>query len=137
MEFPAIRPQCKAGIAANFLHCRLGKDTDACSATLLFEHRDNLASRAVAKKLAECLFVIRNLVLLNQRDEVSRLVTCQRRFGEVRIGREEVFGAAMNVGEVAASAAGDQYLFSDALRALNQGDTSAALPRFDGAHKAR
>jgi len=42
----------------------------------------------------------------------------------------------MQVGKVAASAAGDQNLFADALSALQHGHAPSALAGLNGAHKA-
>ena len=52
------------------------------------------------------------------------------------IGGNEVFRAAMNVGEVAAAAAGDQNLFSDSVRVVQQGNPLAVFSGLDGAHQA-
>ena len=41
----------------------------------------------------------------------------------------------MQVGEVAASAAGDQDLFADALSALQHGHAASALAGFNGTHQ--
>jgi hypothetical protein len=43
----------------------------------------------------------------------------------------------MQVGKVAAPAAGDEYLFADALGLLQHGDAASAFAGFNGAHKAR
>ena len=42
----------------------------------------------------------------------------------------------MQVGKVAAPAAGDQNLFADALSALQHGHAASALAGFNGAHQA-
>ncbi len=74
-------------------------------------------------------------MLLDERNKVSGRVTRQRRFAEVRVGRQEVFRAAMQVGEITASTAGDEDLLADAIGAFQHGDTAAALSRLNGAHQ--
>src|SRR6476646_1152123 len=51
------------------------------------------------------------------------------------IGGNEVFRTAMDVGEIAAPTAGDQYLFADSFRALQYGHASPATARFHRAHE--
>ena len=54
----------------------------------------------------------------------------------MRVGGDEIFRTAMQVGKVAAPAAGDQDLFADALGALKHGHAASAFAGFNGAHKA-
>src|SRR5215467_3673170 len=92
---------------------------------------------AVAKKLAQSFFVVRNAMLFHQRNEVRRRVSCERRFGKVRIGRDKVFRLAVQVGKVAASAAGNQDLLANASGTLQHGNAPAALAGLNGAHESR
>ena len=73
-------------------------------------------------------------MFFDERDEVIGRVSGQRRFCEVWICGNEIFGRAINVGEVAASAAGDEDFFADALGVFQNGDAASALAGFDGAH---
>ncbi len=98
---------------------------------------DNLLRRAVAEELAQRLFVIRDAVPLHEPDEIRGRVARQRRFREVGIGREEIVGPRVQVGEVAAASAGDQDLLARPLRALQHRDTASAAARFDRGHQAR
>ena len=52
------------------------------------------------------------------------------------IGGEEVVGAGMQVGEVAASAAGDEDFFAGAAGALEHSYAAAAAAGFNGGHEA-
>ena len=52
----------------------------------------------------------------------------------MRIAGEKILRATVNIGEVAASAAGDQNFLAAAVGVLENGDAPPALPRFDGAH---
>src|SRR6266404_140631 len=54
----------------------------------------------------------------------------------MRIGRKKILRAAIEVGEVAASAAGNQYLLSDSFGPLQHGCTPSALAGFHGAHES-
>ena len=91
---------------------------------------------AVAEELAEGLLVIGDAVLLDQSDDVCGSEAGERGFGEVRVGGEEVFGAAVDVGEVAAAAAGDEDLFAGPVRRVRGGGRGGRGGRFDGAHQA-
>ena len=76
-------------------------------------------------------------MLLDQCDEVRWSVACQRGLCEVRIGREKILGPAVEVGEVAATAAGDENFFAEPVGVVEDGDAASALAGFDGAHQAR
>src|SRR6266851_4604566 len=54
----------------------------------------------------------------------------------MRIGRNKVLRAAMQVGEIAASAAGDQYLLADALGPFQDRHTASATTGFHRAHES-
>ena len=101
----------------------------------LQEHGDNTLRTAVAKQLTTLFLVIGNTVLLDERDEVVGRVTGQRRFAKVGIGGNEVVGTGVEIGEVAAAAAGNGNLLSDAIRMLKHDDLAASFSRFDGAEK--
>ncbi len=70
----------------------------------------------------------------HKRDEIIGRVSSQRGFCEVRIGGDEIFRSAINVGEVAASSTGDEDFFADALSVIEKGDAASALAGFDCAH---
>ena len=53
----------------------------------------------------------------------------------MRIGREEIVGRTMNVGEIASASAGNEDFFAEAFRALQHGYAASALPCFDAAEK--
>src|SRR5260370_804298 len=75
-------------------------------------------------------------MFFNQSDEICRRVSCQCGFGEVRVGGDKVFRLTMQVGEVAASAAGNQYLLTDAPGAFQPRHAPSAFARLDGAHES-
>jgi len=54
----------------------------------------------------------------------------------VRIGRDEVLWMAVNVGEIATTPAGYEYLLSNGRSAFKHDHASATLAGFDGAHEA-
>src|SRR5947209_5658316 len=87
-------------------------------AALLFEHVGDILCGAVAEQLAESLLMIRNMMLLDQRQKVLRRVPRQGRFAEVWISRHEILRPAMQVREIAPAAAGDEDLLSDAVGVL-------------------
>ena len=87
------------------------------------QHRDDGARGAVAEQLPERLLVIGDAMPLDQRDEVVLGVAVERRLVEMRIGRDEPLRFAIEIGEVAASASGDQDF-----RARPCRDVRAAAP---------
>ncbi len=99
-----------------------GEDADACVFALAFEHGDDVLRGAVAEELAEGLLVVRDAVLLDQGDDVGGREAGEGGFGEVRVRGEEVFGAGVDVGEVAAAAAGDEDLLADAVGVIEDED---------------
>jgi hypothetical protein len=90
----------------------------------------------VAEELAQRFLVIGDVVLLDQLDEVARGVERERGFGEVRVLREEAAGLAVDVGEVAAAASGDEDLAAGQATVVEQGYAAAALAGNGGAHEA-
>src|SRR6516162_3127918 len=81
------------------------------------------------------LLVIRNFVLLDQRDEILWGIARKRRLAEMRIGGEKILRVAREVGEVAAPTARDQDLLSDLLSPLQHHDAPAAFSGLDRAHQ--
>ena len=75
-------------------------------------------------------------MLLDECQEIMRSKASQGGFGEVRIGGKEIFGCGVNVGEIAAAAAGDENLFADAVGMFDHSDAAAAFAGFDGTEKA-
>ena len=75
-------------------------------------------------------------MFFHERDEVVGRVSGERGFCEMRIRGDEIFRRAMNVGEVAASSAGDEDFFADAVGALKDRDAAAALASFGGTEES-
>jgi hypothetical protein len=121
---------------ANPLNCGVEEKVNFGGAAFGFEHVGDIAGGAVAEKLAQSFFVVRNSMAFNQGDEVGRCVASQRRFGKVWIRGDEVFGAAMKIREIAAAAAGDKDFFACTRGTLEDGHAPTALPCFNGAHQA-
>ena len=88
-------------------------------------------------KLPERLLVIGNAMFFHQRNEVRRRVLRQRRLREVRIRGEEMLRPRIDVGEIAAPAAGDQDFLAGPIGTLDQRDAPPALASLDGAHEPR
>ena len=76
-------------------------------------------------------------MLLGQRDEIRGRVPRQRGFREVFIRGNEIVRLAVNVGEIAASPAGDENLLPDSISMLEHGDTPPAIAGLDGAEESR
>src|SRR4051794_7142840 len=74
-------------------------------------------------------------MFFDERDEIGRRVACERGPAEMRIIGEKIFWLAIEIGEVAPPAAGDQYLLADPLRALEHQHATAALARLDGTNE--
>ena len=75
-------------------------------------------------------------MLLNQRDEIGGRVAGECRLRKVWIARKEILCRAMNVGEVAPPATGDQNLLAQSLRSFQNSNAASALARLDSAHQA-
>ena len=105
-------------------------------ARLVEQHIDNLLGRAVAKQLAMIAFVIGNVVLFDQRDEIVLGVAGQRRDAKTGIGRQKIGWGQVEVGEVGASTAGNPDLLPHLGGPLQQQYTASALVRFHCTHQA-
>ncbi|MCY1234777.1 hypothetical protein D9M72_473680 [compost metagenome] len=101
------------------------------------QHPDDVLGRVVAEELAEGLFVPGDAVLFDQGQEIARRITRQCRLAEMRVGRKEILRPRMDIGEVAATTAGDADLLAGCLGMVEHSRAAAALARFDGAHHAR
>src|SRR5438477_9756969 len=80
--------------------------------------------------------MISNAMPVNQRQEIPRRESRQRRFAEMRIRGKEVLRPAMKIGEIAAAAAGNEDLLSDPIGVLEHNHAPASPPGFDGAHQS-
>jgi hypothetical protein len=75
-------------------------------------------------------------MLFDEGDEIGWRVTGERRFHEMRVGRQKIVSARMQVGEIAAASAGDQDLFANAVGMFQHPDPAATLAGLDGAYEA-
>ena len=74
-------------------------------------------------------------MFFDESDEVRRGVACEGGFREVRVGTEEILRPAMNVGEVATPATGDENFLADLIGPFENRYTAAALAGFDRAEE--
>jgi len=58
--------------------------------------------------------VVADSVFLDEGDDIGWCETGERGFGEVRVLREKIFRAGVDVGEVASATPGDEDLLADA-----------------------
>ncbi len=79
---------------------------------LAHQHFDDIFSRLIAEQLPQGFLVVGNAMALDQSDKVPLGVAAERRFTEMRISRDEILGAGIHIGEIAAPAARDQDLFA-------------------------
>ena len=96
--------------------------------TFVLQHGDDAFGRVVAEQLAAVLLMEGDAVAAHQGDEVLRREARQRGPAEGRVAGNEVRGAAVDVGEVAAPAAGDADLLAHFGRVVEQQHAQAALP---------
>jgi hypothetical protein len=75
-------------------------------------------------------------VLLDHGDDVCWCETGKRGFCEVRVFGEKIFRAAVDVGEVASAAPGDQDLLADTFCVVEQHHAPTASACFNCAHHA-
>ncbi len=103
---------------------------------LALEHGDDPLGGAVAKELAEGLFVEGDVVGADEGDEVVGGVAGEGGAGEVGVGGEEVFVGGSAIGEVAAAAAGDEDFAAGAIIAVEDERSAAAEAGLPGAEEA-
>src|SRR3984957_2047425 len=78
-----------------------------------------------------------NAIALDQRDEIAWRVAAQRRGAKPRIVGEKISGRRVQIGKIAAPAAGDANLLSRMPRLLEQQHRAPAPAGNSGAHQAR
>src|SRR5450755_2079241 len=115
MKLVSIGAYHEVIVTPHFPCSRCSEYLDPSSAALFLQHADDFLRRAVAEQLSQRFLVIRNAMLLDERDEVLWCIPRQRRRAEMRIGRQEVVRPAMQVGEITPSATGDQDFLPDAV----------------------
>src|SRR5688572_477381 len=103
----------KAIGAGNIRNFSADADVDAALRAFRQQHGNDLARRAIAKQLAECLLVISDAMPLNHRNEISLRVAAQRRSAEIGVAGQKPIRLTAKVGEIAAPAARDENLGSD------------------------
>ena len=123
------------GAALDRGHDASGFDPHCRSAAFVGEHLDDQLRRLVAEQLPQLFLVISDAVALDQRDKIPLRVARQRGFTEVRVGGDKVFRRDLEIGEIAAAAAGDENFLADFFAAFDYQDAPAAFARFDGAHQ--
>ena len=77
------------------------------------QHCHYLFCRVLAEQLLVLALFIVDAMLLDQLDKIPLSAACNRRFAEVRIGGEKIFGFNTVVGKVATPATGHQNLLAD------------------------
>jgi hypothetical protein len=100
------------------------------------QHFNYLQCRTVAEELSERLLVIGDAMPLDQCNEIALCVAAQGRDTEVRILREIILRACMQVGEIAAPATRYTDFLSGCLGVVHDQYGTPALRGFDGAHHA-
>ena len=91
---------------------------------------------SVAEELAKRLFVIGDVVMFDEGDDIGGGIAGEGGNGEVGILREEVFRAATTIGEIASATARDTDFFADFFGVFEEEDTAVTLAGFDGAEEA-
>ena len=84
----------------------------ACFVHLCAQHRNDVFRGVIAKKLPERLFMPRDAVLVDQCNKIPLCVTFQRGFAEMFVLADEIRGAGLHVGEIAAPATRNTDFFA-------------------------
>ncbi len=96
------------------------------------QHVDDVFGGAVSEQLTFVLLVIRNTVLVHQRDEIGGREFGQCRTAELRVLADEVFVRRAHIqiaiGEIAATTARDADLLGHLLRVVQEQHRQATLP---------
>src|SRR5690606_4255760 len=117
------------GIATNFVYPARHAPADTPCLTLLAQHLDDFFTGAIAEQLATMLLVPANTMTLDQNDEVTRRIACQRRTTEIGVLRNELCRRRTYIGKVAAPASRDTDFFGEPLGMIDQHDAKASLAR--------
>ena len=83
------------------------------------QHGDDVLGRAVAEQLAKGLFMPADAMAFNQSDKILRAVARQGGFGEMRVLADEMAGAGVQIGEIAAPATRNADLFTRGPRVID------------------
>jgi hypothetical protein len=117
-KFGGIRAEDEFGGALNFGDADVEEDLDLGCMAFSFEEVGDVRGGIVAEELAQFFFVVGDAMLFDETDEIRGGEAGEGGFGEVRIGGKEIFGSGVDVGEVAAAAAGNEDFFADAVGVL-------------------
>ena len=90
------------------------------SAAFSQQHVDDILGVVITEQLPQFLFMKGDAVALNKANEIIRAVTGEGRFGEMGIAGKEIVRAAIPVGEIAPTAAGNADFFSHLAAVINQ-----------------
>ena len=101
------------------------------------QHLENRLAGAVAEQLARRLFHMPDAVAFHHFHEMPGAVAVERRLAEVRVGGYEVVRRGVQVGEIAAPAAGHQDLLAGLVGVVQHQHRAAAITGAGGAHQTR
>ena len=136
--FAARSANAKAlGIFGYSFHLHGPHPAHTTEITFGFEHGNNVFGRPVAKQLPLVLLMERNVVTLDQPNEVLWRITRQSATTKMWILRQKILRAGIDIGEIAATTTGDTNFFSQLFCVIDQHHTFTALPSDTGAHHAR
>ena len=119
---PVVGDIGHALVAANVDNARTG-------GTFVQQHLHDLLRAAIAEQLAQRLFVPGDLVLLHQIEEIAGSVAAERVLGEMAVAGNVMSRTRADIGEIAPSAAGYQYLLAHRSRAFQHQYVASALTR--------
>jgi len=123
-------------VLAHFFDFCVEQNFHSSIAAFLLQHGNDVTGSSIAEQPAELFLVIRDAMFFDEANEVGGRIARECRLGEVGVGRKKIFGGGVEVGEIAAAAAGDQDFLADAVGALEDDDAASALAGFDGTHQA-
>ncbi len=135
-KFDGTGAQDEFGDPPDFSNARIQEDLHVGSATFGFEHVGDSGGGIIAEELAESFFVISDVMFFDEGEKIGGREAGKRGFGEVGIGRNEVIRFGVNVGEIAAAAAGNEDFLADTVGVLKDSDAPAPVPCLDGAKEA-
>ena len=104
----AIAQQCQlvvAALIADVLNRGFEPELRPRLCQLLHQHGDDLFGGAIAKQLAQGLFMPGDAVPVDQRDKIPLAIAGQGGFAEMRVPRQVVLRGDVQIGEIAAPAA--------------------------------
>ena len=127
---------CAASVFSHFYDSDVATDIYPDTSAFPIKHRRDISRSSIAKELAEFFLVKRNAMLFDQLYKIGGRIAGERRLREVRVSRNKILRARVEVGEIAAAAARDKNLLADPVCALEHDNPAPSFASLHGTDQA-